>query len=72
MNTIQMVEYLNSGKSQKDLEKHLKQIDLEKAKEKGKRYGECASCGNKTVLVAEVGLCGPCCFGEADTANGEW
>ena len=67
-----MIEYLNSGKSQKQLEQHLKKIDLEKSKEKGKSYGKCDSCDNKTVLVSKVNLCGPCCFGEADTANGEW
>ena len=38
----------------------------------GKSFGVCASCGLKTVLVKDVGLCGPCCFGEANTANGEW
>lgn len=72
MNTLQIIEQLNSGKSEKQLEKELKAIDLEKSKEEGKSYGVCESCEQKTVLVKEVGLCGPCCFGEADTANGNW
>lgn len=44
------------------------------AKKKGKdaTWGECESCGSMECLVAEVGLCGPCCFGEADTAFGNW
>ena len=72
MDTFQMIQELNSGKTVKQLEKELKAIDLEKAKEPGKTYGRCESCDNKTVLVKEVMLCGPCCFGEADTANGNW
>lgn len=44
------------------------------AKKKGKdaEWGECESCGQMECLVVEVGLCGPCCFGEADTAFGNW
>ena len=38
----------------------------------GKIQGKCESCGQDTILVEEVGLCGPCCFGEADTINGNW
>jgi hypothetical protein len=32
---------------------------------------ECEVCGRKPV-VAATGLCGPCTFGEADTAGGNW
>lgn len=32
---------------------------------------ECEVCGQKPV-VAATGLCGPCTFGEADTADGNW
>lgn len=42
------------------------------AQEDGKEFGECESCRFETVLVAEVGLCGPCCFGGAETINGNW
>lgn len=54
------------------LEEEQKKIAKEIAKEDGKSFGECESCGFETVLVEEVGLCGPCCFGEADTINGNW
>ena len=37
-----------------------------------KKWGECESCELETVLVREVGLCGPCCFGDSDTAYGNW
>mgnify|MGYP003512630359 CR=1 FL=1 len=37
-----------------------------------KILGECESCGMDTVLVEDIGLCGPCCFGDADTINGNW
>lgn len=72
MNTLEMIKKLNNGNTPEELEAELKAIDLEKSKEKGKRYGVCESCENETVLEAETGLCGPCCFGEADTANGNW
>lgn len=56
----------------KKLEKQLEAVDKLRAKEKGKCYGKCESCGYKTCLVEEVKLCGPCCFGEAETLNGNW
>ena len=31
----------------------------------------CDNCG-ASPIVPITGLCGPCCFGEAETANGEW
>jgi hypothetical protein len=31
----------------------------------------CANC-NETPVVKSTGLCGPCTFGEADTAGGNW
>lgn len=31
----------------------------------------CENCGEKPT-VGNFGLCGPCCFGEADTAGGNW
>lgn len=50
--------------------------------EKGKRIGalkdgakdhdtECEIC-EATPTVHPTGLCGPCCFGEVDTINGNW
>lgn len=56
----------------KQLERDLETMNRATAKEPGKCFGACASCGWKTVLVEEVGLCGPCCWGEADTINGNW
>lgn len=38
---------------------------------KEKEWGICASCGQEQPLT-EVGMCGPCTFGEADTINGNW
>lgn len=55
-----------------EIEQQLSDVEREKALEPGKDYGECESCGQTTVLVAEVSLCGPCCFGEASTLNGNW
>lgn len=34
-------------------------------------HGECAVCGS-SPLVDGTDLCGPCCFGEAETAGGNW
>jgi len=32
---------------------------------------KCTTCG-ATPVVEGIGLCGPCTFGEAATADGEW
>lgn len=32
---------------------------------------KCDVCGQRPV-VPETGMCGPCTFGEADTAGGNW
>ena len=32
---------------------------------------ECENCG-ETPTVHPTSLCGPCCFGEAETAGGNW
>lgn len=63
---------MSRGEKAEDLEKEIEVIGKKRAKEKGKMWGECESCETKTVLVKEVGLCGPCCFGEAETYNGNW
>ena len=31
----------------------------------------CSACGSRPV-VPSTGMCGPCTFGEADTAGGNW
>ena len=31
----------------------------------------CANCG-QTPTVHPTGLCGPCCWGESETAGGNW
>lgn len=57
----------------KKLEAQQRKMCQEVAKQDNdKVFGECESCEQETVLVKEVGLCGPCCFGEADTINGNW
>ncbi|MEM9388329.1 MAG: hypothetical protein AAGA68_24975 [Pseudomonadota bacterium] len=33
--------------------------------------GQCENCG-QSPIVPLTGMCGPCTFGEADTAGGEW
>lgn len=63
---------MSRGEKQKDLEIEIETVGKKRAKEKGKVWGKCESCGQKTVLVKEVVLCGPCCFGEAETFNGNW
>lgn len=80
MRIIEIVEWaerlIAGGKTEKQafahIERELGKLDREKAKEPGKCYGVCESCEQKTVLVEENQLCGPCCFGEAATANGNW
>lgn len=59
-------------KNMDKLEKQIRESDIEISEEKGKVFGRCESCDMETVLVEEVNLCGPCCFGEASTINGNW
>ena len=33
--------------------------------------GKCENCG-ASPIVPETGMCGPCTFGEADIAGGNW
>lgn len=33
--------------------------------------GHCENCGQSPIVPA-TGMCGPCTFGEADTAGGNW
>jgi hypothetical protein len=33
--------------------------------------GKCENCGESPIVPA-TGMCGPCTFGEADTAGGNW
>lgn len=33
--------------------------------------GKCETCG-QSPIVPVTGMCGPCTFGEADTAGGNW
>lgn len=33
--------------------------------------GKCENCG-ASPIVPVTGMCGPCTFGEADTAGGNW
>lgn len=33
--------------------------------------GKCENCGASPILPL-TGMCGPCTFGEADTADGNW
>lgn len=72
MNLFEAVEKLQSGKTVNQLEQESRKIDLKRSKEPGKYFGKCDSCGSKTVLMKETGMCGPCSTGEADTANGNW
>ncbi len=33
--------------------------------------GKCENCGESPILPS-TGMCGPCTFGEAETAGGNW
>jgi hypothetical protein len=50
--------------------------NTEKIKEKDKDFepdwnGKCEVCGSSPIVPC-AGMCGPCSFGEADTALGNW
>lgn len=47
-------------------------VKAREAGQKDKNYETaCCVCGQKPT-VRDTELCGPCCFGEADTAGGNW
>jgi len=53
-------------------EKEQREAFLINAKEGDKDWDtECEVCEGKPT-VHPTGLCGPCCFGEAATINGNW
>lgn len=65
-------ELQDKGMSLDQIDEHFEKNARKESKKKGKIWGECESCGMETCLVEEVGLCGPCCFGEAETFAGNW
>ena len=56
----------------RNINKKIKELELSRSKEENKCLGKCECCGMSTVLVEDIGMCGPCTFGEADTINGNW
>lgn len=69
---IDIIKRLNNGEKPEDIEKEIEVVGKKRAKGENKAWGECDSCEQTTVLVADVGLCGPCCFGESETYNGNF
>jgi hypothetical protein len=67
-----LIKRANAGESLDDIEREMMAVGKKRSKEKGKAWGICESCEQETVLVELVGLCGVCCFGESETANGNW
>jgi hypothetical protein len=47
-------------------------VELAPRKTGSKVWGHCDVCDMYTLLVYPTGLCGPCCFGESETLNGNW
>jgi len=70
--TVDIVERMWAGESADKIQADADAQARRASKEPGKKWGECDSCGEKTCLVEEVDLCGPCCFGESETAYGNW
>lgn len=51
---------------------HVQREELESARDLRPDYrGKCDNCGASPIVPAS-GMCGPCTFGEADTAGGNW
>ena len=65
-------EHAETGKSIDQIDKEMNALAKKRSKEKGKMWGHCESCNMLTCLQADVGLCGPCCWGESSTAYGNW
>ena len=55
-------------------ETHMREIEkktLDPSEYEPDWTGRCENCG-ATPIVPITGMCGPCTFGEADTAGGNW
>jgi hypothetical protein len=51
---------------------HIQREELESKRDlKPNWTGECENCGASPIVPA-TGMCGPCTFGQADTAGGNW
>lgn len=60
------------GIARREIEKRLKRDRIARLKDGEKDYDTpCSNC-DAVPTVHPTGLCGQCCFGEADTANGNW
>jgi hypothetical protein len=69
---INIPDELDKGRSIQSIEHAIMLAEQARAKDPGKKLGQCIVCGNATVLVEETDMCGPCTFGEAETAYGNW
>ena len=60
-------------KRQRRAEKNLEQMKLggREPDTEPDWEGRCSNCGQSPIIPA-TGMCGPCTFGEAETANGNW
>lgn len=64
--------YDSTGTARLENEKRLKKERVAALKDGDKDYDTpCSNCDAKST-VHPTGLCGPCCFGEAETINGNW
>lgn len=68
MNKKEFIEGLRNASRHKKKKKP----KLRTFRKYGKTTGKCDVCAMDTFLVEDTGLCGPCCFGEAETINGNW
>ena len=59
-------------RAEKKQQQRTEEKESRKAKLEESEWGECEACSLETFLVAQTGLCGPCCFGEAATINGNF
>ena len=54
------------------IESEIRWADTDKTEVRRSYEAKCCACGRVDFLVPEVEMCGPCAFGEADTAGGNW
>ena len=63
------------GMKQHRYDKHIKSIHqqtFESDDDDSKDFGGMCCVCDASPTVAGTDLCGPCCFGEADTVGGNW
>lgn len=67
-----MSDIKTDKKGRRYIESEIRWRDTGKTEIRRSYEKKCPVCGRRDFLVPEVDMCGPCAFGDASTAGGNW